>query len=95
MRGNQSASQRENRLSIRIKPQQKELIVRAAALKNTTVSDFVVEQAVSAATEILADQTHFVLPPEQWEAFCQILDAPPKQNPKLAALFSRRSVFDE
>jgi uncharacterized protein (DUF1778 family) len=42
----------------------------------------------------LADQVHFVLPPERWEAFCQALDAPPRESPALKRLLTRESVFD-
>jgi uncharacterized protein (DUF1778 family) len=35
------------------------------------------------------------MPLEQWEAFCQALDAPPKRIPALAQLLNRPSVFDE
>jgi uncharacterized protein (DUF1778 family) len=36
-----------------------------------------------------ADQNHFVLPKNKWDAFLKALDAPPKVPPGLQRLFSR------
>ena len=40
------------------------------------------------------DRTHFVLSPEGWEAFCELLDRPPKEIPALAKLLTQPSVLD-
>ncbi|BDC47968.1 hypothetical protein F183_A02840 [Bryobacterales bacterium F-183] len=78
-----------------MRPLQKDVIARAAELKQTTVTNFMVEQAFQAAQQILADQTHFYLSPEKWEEFCAALDAPPKKKPRLKKLLTQPSVFDE
>ena len=39
-------------------------------------------------------QSNFVLPPERWEAFCQALDAPPREIPARRRLFTEQSVLD-
>lgn len=82
-------------LSIRISEQQKNVISQAAALQNTTISEFVLENAYEAAAEVLADKTHFVLSPEKWEEFCKALDAPPRDLPGIRKLFNKPSVFNE
>ena len=78
-----------------MRPLQKDVITRAAELKQTTVTNFMVEQAFSAAQQILADQTHFYLSPEKWDEFCAAIDAPPQDLPLLRKLLSEPSVFDE
>jgi len=41
------------------------------------------------------DQTHFVLSPERWDAFCALLDRPPKELPALQKLLTQPSVLDD
>lgn len=82
-------------LNIRINEQQKEVISQAATLRKISLSEFVIENAYDAATQVLADKTQFVLSPEKWEEFCDALDASPKAIPALKELFSKPSVFNE
>ena len=42
----------------------------------------------------MADQAHFTLSPERWDAFCEALDAPPRDIPALRKLLTEASVFD-
>jgi uncharacterized protein (DUF1778 family) len=82
-------------LNIRISEQQKDLISQAAALSKRSLSEFVIENAYDAATQVLADKTQFILSPEKWEEFCDALDAPPKSIPALKELFNKPSSFNE
>jgi predicted DNA-binding antitoxin AbrB/MazE fold protein len=41
-----------------------------------------------------ADEANFPLSPEQWQAFCDALDAPPRDLPALRKLLSDASLFD-
>lgn len=86
---------RDTKVQLRMLPLQKEVISRAANLKQTTLTNFMVENAFSAAQQILADQVHFYLSPDKWEEFCAALDAPPKDIPALQKLLTEPSVFDD
>ena len=86
---------RETKVQLRMRRLQKDVIARAAELKQTTMTNFMVEHAFNAAQQILADQTHFYLSPEKWGEFCAALDAPPRELPELRKLLSQPSVFDE
>lgn len=86
---------RDTKVQLRMMPLQKEVISRAANLKQTTLTNFMVENAFNAAQQILADQVHFYLSPEKWEEFCAALDAPPKDIPALRKLLTGPSVFDD
>lgn len=86
---------RDTKVQLRMRPLQKDVIARAAELKQTTMTHFMVEQAFQAAQQILADQTHFYLTPEQWDQFCAALDAPPNRKPRLQKLLTEPGVFDE
>ena len=41
-----------------------------------------------------ADQVLFVLPADRWQAFCDVLDAPPREIPALRKLLTEASVLD-
>ncbi len=86
---------RDTKVQLRMRPLQKQVIARAAHLKQTTLTNFMVEQAFHAAQQILADQVHFYLSPEKWDQFCAALDAPPKELPRLRRLLTEPGVFDE
>lgn len=85
---------RDTKVQLRMRPLQKEVIARAANLKQTTLTNFMVEQAFQAAQQILTDQVHFYLSDQKWDEFCAALDAPPKDLPRLRKLLARPSVFD-
>lgn len=94
MRHDTNSPQRESRLSIRASQPDKTLLEQAARARRMNMSQFVLETSLDAARTILADQTEFRLPPEQWEAFCQRLDAPPQAIPALCQLFSEADPFN-
>ena len=86
---------KETKVQLRMRPMQKDVIARAAELKQTTMTNFMVEQAFHAAQQVLADQTHFYLSPKKWDEFCAALDAPPRVLPRLRKLLTEPGVFDE
>jgi uncharacterized protein (DUF1778 family) len=90
----EAATPKESRLSIRATEPQKAILAEAARVRHTNVSQFVLQASLDAANAILVHQTEFRLPPEQWEAFCERLDAPPKVVPALQRLFSEPEPFN-
>lgn len=46
------------------------------------------------AHSALVDQTEFRLKPEQWQAFCDLLDAPPKGIDALRRLFAEKAPWE-
>jgi uncharacterized protein (DUF1778 family) len=94
MSGALNPKRRETNLNIRVTPQQKQVISQAAQLKQTTISNFVLQQAFEAAQDIVLEQRHFTLSNHEWKAFCKALDAAPRNYPKLRKLLIEPSVFD-
>ena len=88
------AAQKESRLSIRASELDKMLLTQAAFARHMNTSQFVLQSSLEAARAVLADETEFRLSPEQWEAFCQRLDAPPRAIPALVQLFREPEPFD-
>ena len=70
-------------LNLRIKPDDRGLIDRAAKLTGKTKTDFVLQAARRAAEDALLDRTLFVVGPEAFDAFRARLDEPPHPNEKL------------
>ena len=94
MSGKITVVQKEKRLSIRASEPEKTMLAQAAQARHMNTSQFVLQASLEAARAALADQTEFRLPPEQWEAFCNRLDAPPKVIPALRRLFHEPGPFD-
>ncbi len=69
------------------------LVRHAAETADRTLTDFVVDAAVVEAERVLADRAHFVVEPEQWARFVELLERPPQEKPGLEKLFSKPSVF--
>lgn len=84
---------KEERFHIRATAHQKQLIARAAEKENRSFSDFVLENALSAA-EAVIDDANFMLDKDRWNAFCAALDVPPRSLPALRKLLTGESVFD-
>lgn len=70
-------------LNLRIKPEERNLIDRAAKARGKTRTDFVLEAARAAAEEALLDQTIIAASPEAYAEFLARLDMPPQPNERL------------
>ena len=90
-----TSTSKPSRLNIRVSEHEKDVLMRAASVLNTSVSSFVVQRAYAEAQVILAEQSQFRLPDKKWREFCMALDAPPKDVPALRKLLTERGVFDE
>ena len=82
------------KVQLRLRPAQKAVLARAAQLRQTSLSNFMLEHAYEAAQHVLAEQTDIVMSPAEWQAFCIALDAPPRPIPALQELFNKASVPD-
>ncbi|MFZ2171640.1 MAG: DUF1778 domain-containing protein [Methylococcaceae bacterium] len=87
-------SKRTDRIDLRVHPDAKEALQAAAALRHKSVSEFILDSALGAADEILADRRYFGLNAEQWQAFQAALDAPPKPLPRIKKLMQEPGIFD-
>jgi len=70
-------------LNIRIKPDLRGLIDRAAHLLGKNRTDFVLDAARHAAEDALLDRTVFAVSPTAYREFVARLDAPPRPNARL------------
>jgi uncharacterized protein (DUF1778 family) len=70
-------------LNLRIKPELRGLIDRAAELSGKNRTDFVLDAARHAAEDTLLDRTIFVVNAKAYAEFLVRLDAPPRPNARL------------
>ena len=70
-------------LNLRIKPEERGLIDRAATITGKTRTDFVIEAARHAAEEALLDRSVFTISAETYAQFLARLDETPKPNERL------------
>ncbi len=87
-------SQRSDKLDIRITPEAKRVLQEAARERQTTISQFVIESALTTAQEVLAERTRIGLDSKQWAAFMAALDAPPQHHPRMERLLKEPTILD-
>ena len=87
-------TQRRDTLNIRIKPEERSLIDRAAELTGKTRTDFVLEAARRAAMDALTERTLFSVDAEIFAKFSAALDAPPVANDKLQRTMQTPAPWD-
>lgn len=92
-RDDKRTGNREERLNLRVTAHEKRLLERAAEASHATSTQFILQAALRSAEEVLAEETRFVLDPEQWSAFTALLDRPTCAIPALTDAASRPSPF--
>jgi uncharacterized protein (DUF1778 family) len=85
---------RSEKLDLRLTRNAKRALQAAAAASHRSVSEFVLESALSRADEALADRRSFGLDAAQWKSFLAALDAPPRPLPRLERLLKEPGFFD-
>ena len=83
-----------SRMSLRIRPEEKSLLLRAVALKHTDLTDFVIHHAVRAAKAVIEQADHLQLSERDSLRVLDLLENPPAPNARLVAAaraFPKRS----
>ncbi|AVD48911.1 DUF1778 domain-containing protein [Salmonella enterica] len=81
----QIAIESNERLSLRVSTDAKKLIVRAAAIQQTNLTDFVVSNVLPVAQKIVDAAERVYLTESDTQMIMEILDNPPAPNEKLLA----------
>jgi uncharacterized protein (DUF1778 family) len=81
-------------LNLRIKPELRGLIDRAAELAGKNRTDFVLDAARRAAEDALLDRTVFSVSPKAYAEFLKRLDAPPQPNDRLRRTMQAQAPWD-
>lgn len=81
-------------LNLRIKPELRGLIDRAAQLAGKNRTDFVLEAARRAAEDALLDRTVFGVSSKAYAEFLRRLDAPPRPNGRLRRTMKAQAPWE-
>jgi uncharacterized protein (DUF1778 family) len=81
-------------LNLRIKPEERGLIDRAAKSVGKNRTDFVLEAARRAAEEALLDRTIFTVSRKAYAEFLARLDAPAKPNERLRRTMQSKAPWE-
>ena len=80
-----AAAEDNERLSIRIPADEKAMLLRAAALKRTDLTDFVRRHSLKAARTVIEKAEHVHLTARDSLRVLELLENPPAPNPRLRA----------
>jgi uncharacterized protein (DUF1778 family) len=81
-------------INIRVRPDERALIDRAASAQGKSRSDFMLEASRRAAEETLLDQTVLRLDAATYNRFVELLDAPPRPNAALRRLMLTKAPWE-
>jgi uncharacterized protein (DUF1778 family) len=81
-------------LNIRIKPEERDLIDRAAKTRGKNRTDFILDAARQAAEDALLDRAVFTVSPEAYAEFLARLDAPAQSNERLRRIMQAPAPWD-
>lgn len=84
-----ATSQRDDRIDLRISPDLKALLSRAASYSGMSLSSFLVSIAADRAKEVVAEHESLTLSSRDWEAFLAALDEADRPRPRLEAAARR------
>jgi len=85
---------KDSRLNLRVSTAQEQVIRRAAAATDRSVTDFVLDSAAERAETILAERRWFILSEEEFERFEESLDAPFEPSEALRSFLSTPPSVD-
>ncbi|MBW8907495.1 MAG: DUF1778 domain-containing protein [Mesorhizobium sp.] len=80
-----SAGDRTERFNIRIRPAQKAMIARAAALSNKDMTDFILDKVLPEAEAVIKAVEKIEVSERDFKRILDLLEHPPKPNAKLRA----------
>lgn len=86
-------SAKTQQINFRATDRQADVLRRAAAATDSTLTDFVLDSAVDRAEKILADRRWFAVTQTQWDEFVELLDAPLPSVSRFKALNERPDPF--
>jgi uncharacterized protein (DUF1778 family) len=85
---------KNERIDVRASTEVKNLLQKAARVSHKSVSEFLLDAGISAASQALADRRHFALTDTQWTAFEEALDRPVQDKPRLRKLLAEPGLLE-
>ncbi len=82
-----TSATRSDRIELRTKPEIKSIIERAAQLRHTTISAYLLESGLQKAQADLKETETLILHEEDRNMFYSLMSSPPEPNEALRSLF--------
>ncbi|MBW4496966.1 MAG: DUF1778 domain-containing protein [Oscillatoria princeps RMCB-10] len=83
------AQSQETTIELKLSEDHKKTLEKAAAKRCMTLSEYLLDLALNAATEEIPEPESIVLSERDWEIFVSALENPPELNPRLKAAIKR------
>lgn len=80
-----AAVENNSRVALRIRPDDKARIMRAAALEHTNLTDFILRNVLRAADAVIGQDEHVMLSERDSLRVLDLLENPPSPNARLIA----------
>jgi uncharacterized protein (DUF1778 family) len=80
-----AAVEDNSRMSLRLRPEEQTLLLRAIALNHTDLTEFVLRHALRAAKAVIAEADHVKLSGRDSLRVLDLLENPPAPNAKLVS----------
>ncbi|MGL6159965.1 DUF1778 domain-containing protein [Microbulbifer sp.] len=90
-----TTSAKRDTLNLRIKPEERSLIDRAAKAKGKSRTAFILDAVRASAEEVLLDQTFILADPDAYKAFVERLDRPAQPNERLRKTLQTKPPWEE
>ena len=88
-----SSTARSTSINLRITPERLAIIDQAAEIRGQSRTEFILQNAQTAAEGAILDRTVFHLSAESFAAFTAALDAPAEPNDRLTALRKKKPIW--
>ena len=85
----------ETTINMRATAEQKARLRRAAELRHTSLSQFILDAANERADKVITEHQLTVVPGDFFDAFYDALAQPPVANPALAALAATERPYEQ
>lgn len=80
------------RMNLRVRPEQKATLMRAAAIRNTDLTDFVIQNAMKEARIVIEQSERILLDERDSLLVLEMLENPPPANAKLRAAIAAMPI---
>jgi len=85
---------KDRNINIRASSQQMRLIDRAAAMKGTSRSEFMLEAATREAEDLIFDGNVLTMPAAEWDDYIASIASPPAPTAALRNLLAERAPWE-
>ena len=85
---------KNERIDVRASTEVKHLLQKAARVSHKSVSEFLLDAGISAASQTLADRRNFALTDTQWAEFEEALERPVQNKPRLKKLLTEPGLLE-